>query len=108
MKRRNPDKKLVELILDLDQKIPSKKTLVAGSTEFVNEYSTKHLLRLFRVLLMRLMPEQAENLFGLFLGALSPSSIEKLAVFYGFDMERWLTLENACKWDRLFKRKGKV
>lgn len=102
MKRRNPDTQLKALIEDLAECQPAKRTLVKGAFEYSNVYTYSLLITLLKVLLKRLMPYRAVDVFGMFLGAMSVKAQTNLTNFYGEDVGSFFdekTMAQYKRWD---------
>lgn len=105
MKRVKPDANLEDFIADLSQTKPATRTLVQGAYEYVNIYNQKLLLKLLHRLLRRLMPHCAVDVYGIFLGNMSVDAQNRLAEFYGDDVQEYFGPE-AMKMFKRWEAKG--
>jgi len=102
MKRRNPDKQLKALIEDLGECQPAKRTLAKNAFEYSNVYTYSLLIALLKVLLKRLMPYRAVDVFGVFLGSMSVKAQMNLTKFFGEDIGSFFdeaTMAQYKRWD---------
>lgn len=83
MKRRDPNKQLETFIADLSETQPAKRNLTVNAFEYTNTYNYRLLLKLLQVLLKRLMPSMAVDVYGIFLGSFSTAAQDRLTRFYG-------------------------